>query len=162
MKAWWMSLQTRERIILTVSAIILVLILIYLLIIEPYFESRAMLANNIQGTRQTLVWMQQARQQVNQLRAVTSPRVRAGKDKRSLLALVDITAKRRKIRTNIHRMEPQGRDGIKLTIDDVDFDKLIHWIGSIQLSQGVNVTRATVSRSDTPGLIDARLSLQRP
>jgi general secretion pathway protein M len=162
MKAWWMSLQTRERMILTVAAIILILILIYLLIIEPYLESRAMLANNIQGDQQTLVWMQQASGQVNQLRAGTSSRVRAGKDKRSLLAVVDISAKRSKIHTNIQRMEPQGENGIKLTIDDVDFDKLIHWIGSIQLTQGVNVTRATVSRSDTPGLIDARLSLQRP
>jgi general secretion pathway protein M len=162
MKAWWMSLQTRERMILTVSAIILSLILIYLLIIEPYLESRAMLANNIQANQQTLVWMQQASQQVKQLRASASPRVRAGTDKRSLLAVVDISAKRSKIHTNIQRMEPEGRDGVKLTIDDVDFDKLIHWIGSIQLSQGVNVTRATVSRSDTPGLIDSRLSLQRP
>jgi general secretion pathway protein M len=162
MKAWWMSLQTRERVILTVAVIILVLILIYLLIIEPYLESRAMLANNIQGNQQTLVWMQQASQQVNQLRASTSPRVRAGKNRRSLLAVVDISAKRSKIRTNIQRMEPQGENGIKLTIDDVDFDKLIRWIGSIQLSQGINVTRATVSRRDKLGLIDARLSLQRP
>ncbi len=162
MKAWWMSLQTRERMIFMVSAIMLVLILIYLLIIEPYIESRTMLANNIQANQQTLVWMQQASQQVKQLRASASPRVRAGKDKRSLLAVVDISAKRSKIRTNIQRMEPQGKDGIKLTIDDVDFDKLIRWVGSIQLSQGVNVTRGTVSRSDTLGLIDSRLSLQRP
>ena len=162
MKAWWMSLQTRERMIFTVSAIVLLLILIYLLIIEPYIESRAMLANNIRANQQTLVWMQQASQQVKQLRASASPRVRAGKDKRSLLAVVDISAKRSKIRTNIQRMEPQGRDGIKLTIDNVDFDKLIRWLGSIQRSQGVNVTRSTVSRSDTPGLIDSRLSLQRP
>lgn len=161
MKSWWISLQPRERLILIVAAGIVILALIYLLGIEPFFKQRTILMQRIEAQRQELAWMQQTSEQVKHLRSI-SPEQRRTSYNRSLLGVVDTSSRSNNIRKPIQRMEPEGNNGVKLWIEDADFDKLIQWLGSLNTQQGVYVTRATISRGDAPGLIDTRLSLQRP
>ncbi len=160
MKDWWMSLRPREQLILIVGSGAMVVTLIYLLAVEPFLKQRATLANRIKAEQQQLVWMQQAGQQVKQLRATSSSTRRTG-NKQSLLSVIDSSARRNKIRKPIQRMEPEGNNGVKLWIEEADFDKLIGWLGKLDDKYGVHVSRATISRADSPGLVDTRLSLQR-
>ncbi len=161
MKDWWMSLQSRERMVLIAAAVIIIAALIYLLIVEPVTESSTALTNRINAHQQTLIWMQQASQQVKQLRSVSGKPTQSRKDQRSLLAIIDSSARRRQLRKPIQRMDPEGKDGVKLWIENADFDKLVVWLGTLQSTQGVLVTRATISRGESPGRVNSRLSLQR-
>lgn len=160
MKAWWISLQTRERMILILAAAIIVIALIYLAIIEPILEKRTNLTNQVKAQHKTLVWMQQSSQQVKQLRADFS-QTNSVRQPSSLLALVESSAMQNKIRKPIQRMEPEGKNGVKLWLENANFDGLIRWVGNLARDQGVVVTRATISRGDSPGQVDIRLSLQR-
>jgi len=160
-KSWWMSLQPRERLVFSAAGVIAILALMYLLAVEPFIKHRTLLTQRVKAQRQELVWMQQTSEQVKRLLA-TSPEHTRTSYNRSLLGVVDSSSRTNKLRKSIQRMEPEGSNGVKLWIEDADFDTLIRWLGSLNTSQDVYVARATISRGDALGLIDTRLSLQRP
>ncbi|MEN8131500.1 MAG: type II secretion system protein M [Pseudomonadota bacterium] len=161
MKSWWLSLQPRERLTLASAAVFIVLALMYLLAVEPFVKQRANMTQRIQAKQQELIWMQQASQQVKQLRA-PSPGTKRVSGNRSLLSVVDSSARRQNIRKPIQRIEPEGNNGVRLWIQNANFDILVRWLGSLNTEYGVEVVRATISRTDKPGRVDSRLSLQRP
>lgn len=161
MKDWWMSLRPREQLTLIVGATATVIAIIYLLAIEPFLKQRETLDTRIKAEYQQLVWMQQASQQVKYLRNLTSNSGSSVSARRSLISVIDSSARRNNIRKPIQRMEPEGSNGVKLWMDNADFDRLIAWLGQLDDEYGVNVTRATISQGKTAGLVDTRLSLQR-
>ena len=78
------------------------------------------------------------------------------------MSIVDSSAKRSKIRKPIQRIEPEGKNGVKLWIENVDFDTLVRWLGDIERRHGVLVKRATITRHEqTAGRVNSRLSLER-
>ena len=161
MKDWWLSRQPRERLILMLGGALSVATLLYLLAWEPLAQESTNLANRVKAQSKTLVWMQQASQQIKQLRT-QSPNLARRADQRSLLSIVDSSAKRAKIRKPMQRIEPEGKSGVKLWIENVDFDALIRWLGGVERQSGLIVRRATISRNEaTPGKVDSRLSLER-
>ena len=160
MKDWWMSLRPREQLILIVGSGALLIALIFLMVIEPFLEQSAMLSKRIEAKHQDLTWMQQAKKEIEILGG-TSNGGKPGRSKQSLLSVIDNSARRNRIRKPIQRMEPEGSNGVKLWIENAEFDSLIVWLGQLNEKHGVNVTRATISRRDSPGLVDTRLSLQR-
>jgi general secretion pathway protein M len=161
MKDWINSLQPRERLTIAVCAVITVIALLYLLVWAPIQESRAQLAVNVEAQRETLAWMQQASAQVRQTR-LHNPAAVAVNDTRSLLSIVDSSAKQASVRDPIQRMEPEGDDGVKLSMEDADFDATIQWLGALKRSYNVDVVSASITPSGAPGQVDTRLSLQRP
>lgn len=161
MKDWFYSLQPRERLMLAGGAAASVLALLYLMIWAPMSERHAQLAVNVKAQQEVLTWIRQASQQVLQLRQ-NNPNVVARNDPRSLLSIVDSTATTAGVRDPIQRMEPEGNDGVKLSMEDVDFDATVQWLGGLKLGHNVDVVRATVTPSDAPGKVDTSLSLQRP
>ena len=161
MRDWWLSRQPRERLILILGGVLFVAALLYLLVWEPLARERTNLANRVKAQGKTLVWMQQASEQVKRLRS-QSPNVNKKVNQGSLMSIVDSSAKRSKIRKPIQRIEPEGKNGVKLWIENVDFDTLIRWLDEIERRYGVLVSRATITRKEaTPGRVDSRLSLER-
>ena len=62
----------------------------------------------------------------------------------------------------IQRIEPEGKDGVKLWIENVNFDSLVRWLGEMERRHGVLVKRATITRHEqTTGHVNSRLSLER-
>ena len=161
MKAWWESRHPRERLLLAVGGILVFAALIYLLTWAPFSGKRASLATNVQVQRDTLDWMREASRQIGHMRS-RSPQSGAGAGaNRSLLSIIDSSAKQANIRNPIKRMDPEGKDGVKLWIENADFDTLIGWLGDMQRKYNVSVARATFTGSDNSGRVSSRLSLQR-
>lgn len=160
MKDWWLSLRPREQLIVIVGSGAIVIALIFLIVIEPFLEESASLSKRIEAKHQDLTWMQQASKEIETIIGTAKGR-RPGGNRQSLLSVIDNSARRNRIRKPIQRMEPEGSNGVKVWIENAEFDKLIVWLGQLDEKHGVNVTRATISRKNSPGLVDTRLSLQR-
>lgn len=161
MRDWWLARQPRERLILMLGGILVVATLLYLLVWEPLARERTNLANRVKAQGKTLVWMQQASEQVKQLRT-QSPNLTKKANQSSLMSIVDSSAKRSKIRKPIQRIEPEGKNGVKLWIENVAFDTLVRWLGEVERRYGVLVNRATITRNEeTAGQVNSRLSLER-
>ncbi len=161
MKNWFYSLTARERLMVVGCGVAVGLALAYLMIWSPFAEKHAQLAVSVQAQQKTLAWMRQASIQVQQLRSSDLQTAVTG-DSRSLLSIVDSTAEQAGVRDPITRMEPEGDDGVTLSMENASFDTTIRWLGGLKRLHGVEVVQASITPSDVPGQVDTHLSLQRP
>jgi general secretion pathway protein M len=159
MRAWLEGLEPRERLLLAIGTAALVLFLLFVLVLLPLRVGYNKLQTSVVEQRDTMQWMQQSARQVKQLQAGrgTATRNLGG---RSLLAVTDSTARAGGLGTALKRIEPEGGSGVRVWLDGASFDDLVKWLGTLSNSHGVDVSTATMERSEAAGRVNARLTLQ--
>ena len=161
MNQWWAGLNQRERRIVVLGSIAVLLTLLYLLVVEPVITHMRDLDASVREQTELLLWMQSSEQQIAKLRASSGSANRSISSGGSLLALVDQTAKRSKLSTAIKRVEPEGSEGVRIWLEQASFDNVIHWLVKIKKSDGVEVSRVSIEQTDSPGIVNVRISLGR-
>ncbi|MES9848665.1 MAG: type II secretion system protein GspM, partial [Candidatus Thiodiazotropha sp.] len=73
----------------------------------------------------------------------------------------DRTAKKIRLRQQIQRIKPQGDNAVQLWIEEASFDTIIKWLGQLTQAHAIEIDSLTIDRQDKPGLVNARLVLQR-
>jgi general secretion pathway protein M len=159
MKAWWESLNTRERALLVSGLAVTVALLFYMLVWEPVRASRHQLQQTVATQLADLAWMRQAAQDIKRLG--NSAPGQAVSDERSLLTLVDQTAKAADLGAAMKRVAPQGDDKLSAQLDGAEFEKLIPWLIGLEQQHHLVIVSLSVDRTDTPGLVNARVVLGR-
>jgi len=161
MKDWWLALNARERATLAIAGVALGAVIFFLAVWEPIFKQRDQLQVSVQSQRNNLAWMEGSATKLKGLRAASGGQRIQGGDQ-SLLSIVDQTSKQANLRKYIQRMEPESGDGVRVWVDEADFDRFVRWLSNLERRYGVATARATITRGEKPGIIDARLSLNRP
>ncbi len=80
-------------------------------------------------------------------------------DGRSLLTLVDQTARAAGLGAALKRVAPQGEDRLGAQFDAVEFDKLIPWLGALERDHPIAIVNLSVDRA-AAGLVNARVIVQ--
>jgi general secretion pathway protein M len=162
MKAWWDRLNTRERWMVSGGAALILAMILYALIWQPFQTGLERLRQTVAEQRKDLAWMRQAALEVKRLNNASAGPARqlpqAGQ--RSLLTLVDQTAKTAGLGNAVKRVEPQGNDRLTVQLEQVSFDELIRWLGTLERDHGIEIVNATVDRQAESGRVNARLILQ--
>ena len=161
MKQWWSGLQASERRILIMGAIALGLILPYIAIWLPLQDDVEAMQKQVQEQQAVKRWMSQASVEVKQLSGGSSGAVRP-RDGRSLLAVVDQTAKRSGLGSGLKRLEPEGQAAVKVWLEQVSFDDMLRWLTSLEQKNGLAVDTITIDRQDVAGRVNARMTLEMP
>lgn len=159
MKAWWENLGARERGLIVVGTVLVMMLLSYVLAWEPLRNSDRRLRQNVAERRADLAWMRQAAEEIKHLGGVGAARPVA--DNRSLLTLVDQTARATGLGTALKRVAPQGDDKLSAQLDGAEFDKLIPWLSALERDQAIAIISLNVDRTDAPALVNARVVLGR-
>jgi general secretion pathway protein M len=159
MKEWFMGLAPRERLMVIVAAGVVALVLIYLLAWVPLAARTAHLEQDVAEQQTLKQWMQRAAAEARQLRGSTA--AVNGDQGRSLLAVVDETAKQAKLGPAVKRIQPEGQDLVRVSLEHAPFDDVVIWLAGLQQSQGVSVVDATVDRQPTTGQVNARITLKK-
>jgi len=60
----------------------------------------------------------------------------------------------------IRRIEPEGA-GAQLLIEDAGFPEILAWIEALERDRGLRVTAVEMDRRPEPGVVSARLTLER-
>ncbi|MHB8624350.1 MAG: type II secretion system protein GspM [Sulfuricaulis sp.] len=149
------SLPPRQQIIYFGSAAAVLLIL-YLSMWLPMQHELSRLRTDVPREKVQLAQMQVQSMEVNQLRASGRQSMSGG----NLLATLEQSASANGLRQRISRMEPDGTDGARLSLDGVDFNALISWLANLQSQGGVRVDKATFDPLPTPGTVNAKLTLR--
>lgn len=149
----------RERILFSAGAACLLLIILYLLIWEPISMGISQEESRVAQQRETLQWMQRASVDVVALRGSGNAKLRSNE---ALLTLVDRTARQAGLRNYIKRLKPQGNDLVQLWMEQTPFDILMQWLGTLETDYRITVQSATLDKLDQPGMVDARINLNRP
>lgn len=158
MKAWWETLSARERLLVIGGLGLTLALLGYALVWEPFRTSHRQLQQRVAEQRADLIWMRQAAREVKRLsgNAGTSPT----RDGRSLLTLVDQTARAAGLASALKRVAPQGEDKLSAQLDGVEFDKLIPWLGTLEHDHRIAIVNLSIDRANATGLVNARVILR--
>jgi len=159
MKAWWLAKNQREQLMLIAAAAALLLFLLYLLAWQPFTQAVEQNRLRVASQRTTLAWMEENLPEIQRLRGQQSSRTKSTNE--ALLTLVDRTAKQRQLRQQIQRIKPQGDDTVQLWVEQVSFDTLLKWLGELTAQHGIAIDSLNIDRQESPGLVNARLVLQR-
>jgi general secretion pathway protein M len=158
MKVWWESLSTRERILVAGGATLTLALLVYALAWQPFQASSRRLRQSVAEQRAELASMRQMAQEIKRLGGSggTPPTV----DGRSLLTLVDQTARAAGLGAALKRVTPQGENRLGAQLDAVEFDKLIPWLGALERDHRIAIVNLSVDRATATGLVNARVIVQ--
>ncbi|HID82236.1 MAG TPA: type II secretion system protein M [Chromatiales bacterium] len=159
MKAWFIALQPRERLIVTIAAIVLALMLLYLLAWNPISTRLHAARQDVAADRSLLVWMQKSNAEIKKLRGGTKRK--APNLNISLINAVESTARQAGIRKSITHLEPKGDTGISVQIKGANFDQLIRWQATMEKQYAALATQINIKPTDKPGLVDARIKFTR-
>ncbi len=155
MNRYWSTLQPRERRIVLIGATLLLVLGVYALIWAPLTERTATLRENVRAERETLDWMRQAASEVTRLRGRAAPAGAAGGP---LLTRVDTAARSHGLADALKRVQPEGSDNIRVWLEGASFDAVLRWLHEIA-GGGVQISALVVDRAETPGSINARVTL---
>ena len=161
MKDWWETLQSRERYMVLIAAVLVSITILYLAIWSPIASSRDTKQKRVEAKRETVTWMTQKKQEVEHLKRINPNMFNSASDSRSLLAIVDTGAKQMGIRPAITRIEPKGEDSVHIYVEDMAFDYLIVLLGELERRNNIEVADASFNRSDQIGKITGKVTLTR-
>jgi general secretion pathway protein M len=81
--------------------------------------------------------------------------------RQSLVLLVDQTHRSYGLEGALVRNQPDGADGIRVTLQDAAFDGLVAWLGALDAGYGINVESATIEGARLTGIVNATVVLRR-
>ncbi|MCU7852392.1 MAG: type II secretion system protein M [Candidatus Thiodiazotropha sp. (ex Monitilora ramsayi)] len=160
MKMWWLTKTPREQLALILAAAALFLFLLYLMAWQPFSQAVEQKRLLVKSQQSTLNWMQNNLTEIQHLRGSGGASRKAASNE-ALLTLVDRTAKQRQLRQRIQRIKPQGDQTVQLWVEQVAFDTLLIWLGELTQKYGIQIDSLNIDRQELPGLVNARLVLQR-
>ena len=158
MKIWWEGLSYRERLLVSGGALLTLALLLYALAWQPFQASHRRLRQSVAEQRAELAAMQQMAGEVKRLGGSGATTASLA-DGRSLLTLVDQTARAAGLGAALKRVAPQGENRLGVQFDAVEFDQLVPWLGTLERDHRVTIVNLTVDRA-TAGRVNARLTVQ--
>ena len=159
MKQWYEGLESRERMMLFSGVIVLAVFLFYVLVWQPFHSGYERLQNTISEQRTTALWIQEGAAKVRQLKGAGRSGAQ-GLGGRSLLAVTDSTARAGGLAASMKRIEPEGRNGVRVWLEGASFDQFVTWLGLLSSKYGINPDSVSMERGDAAGQVDVRLTLQ--
>ena len=150
------ALPSRDQ-LLYLGGAAAVLLILYLSLWLPMQRELTRLRVAVPKEKIQFAQMQVQAMEANQLRASGRQPLTGG----NLLANLEQSATTSGLRGRISRMEPDGTNGARLTLDGVDFNALIRWLADLQGQGGVRVEKATFeAQSNAAGTVNAKLVLR--
>lgn len=156
MKAWFDSLELRERRVLIIGALLLAVALFYVMVWEPLEDGVENLRERNAEQQALLQWMRQATAEVKQLRGSSGRPAQLAKGQ-SLLAAIDRAARSTQLGGALKRVQPDGSTRARVWLEGASFDLLVRWLDGLQRQQGVRVVSSVFEAREEKGRVDARL-----
>lgn len=159
MKDWLAGLEPRERMLVYAAAALIGLLLVYAVVIAPLYSRYDKLVDSVDQQRETVQWMQQNAVTIRRLKGA-GPGAGQGLAGRSLLSVADSEARTATLGPALKRVEPEGKDAVRVWLDGASFDALVAWLEVMSSRYAADVDTISIERAGAPGLVNARLTLR--
>ena len=151
---WWQNLQSRERLIVAVAAIVLGYVLLDMLLLQPLAMNRQQLGDDLAQAQDDLRWMQQAVQRLPAQNRNTRP-VLAGR----VITFLDQQISSQGLKKSMQQMAPIGDSAARIRLSDVEFNRLLRFFSAVSGALAVDEVR--ILPADKPGLVNVSMTLSR-
>jgi type II secretory pathway component PulM len=161
LRDWFYSLQPRERVLVLSGAVVVLLLAIYFLALAPFYGAVNSRAERVAKKQGDLAWMRSVGGEILAL-SQSAPSAASLQTNESLVVLIDRSARECGLGSALTGQTPTGENGIRVRLEQAEFDKLIVCLGSLQQSHSVTIESANIDRTAKPGFVNASLVLTRP
>ncbi len=158
-KAWYQSLQPRERQVLAAGAVFLGVFLLYAAALHPFFSGKSRLAQHVQDQQEFMTWVRPMAAQIQSMRGQQPATLPNGQ---SLLAVVSSSATGAGFGDALKQAQTNNDGSVRLQLQAASFDNLVRWLDQLHRQYGLSAREFTAQRGKSPGTVDATLTLQAP
>lgn len=159
MKSYLANLTRRERLILITGFLGVGLLLGYVLVIEPFQTALDDYHREIPARENDLAVMKQAAQEIIYLRQAPEDSGDKSTSSSGPLSAIDASAEELGLGRSLKRMEPEGKEKVKIWLEEALFDDILRWLSLLKSSYGIKTGEILTEGSDRSGYVDARITL---
>jgi type II secretory pathway component PulM len=146
----------REKTIVALALLVVIVIGSDALVIEPYLERVAALNQQIDQQRDDLAWMRVAVARIPAAGVSNDSEAFSG----TLANFIDQAVRSQGLSGQLSQMSPVGSDEIRMRYVDVDFNRLVGFIARVS-SSGLEVKDLRITPADVAGIVDSNIVLVR-
>lgn len=159
-RAWWQALPSRQRYVSIGAVGVILALALWIWVWEPLRDARDRARAQVAEQQALAGWLRAVVPATSELRRNSGGAV-VQADDRSLLGIVDETARTAGLAAAIGRIEPAGERQVRIWLNDAGFAILMGWLERLATEQGIQVRELTAERSAQTGAVNARITLGR-
>lgn len=153
----WQQLELRQRRLIGLAGLVLVVALVYVWIWEPLAQAREAERERIAQQQTLLNWLEAVSPMAERLR--DNSRSSRDLDGRSLLGLADETARAAGLAGAMARIEPTGDEEVRVWLEGADFISVMGWLEEFSRSRPVQVDQLQIDGTGNEGQVNVRVTL---
>lgn len=158
-KEYLKGLESRERNLVVIAAVMLALAIPYQFIWKPFSESLENTSVRVKSQRNQLAKMQQQASEIRQLQGAGTVIAQPGRQ--FLNNLINTAAKKNGL-TNALNIKADSEDNLRVSMDNVPFDNVMTWLDQLISNSGIIVSKLTVDRQPTVGRVNVSVYMEAP
>ncbi len=152
---WWQSINQREKVMVSVCSLLIVVAVVFWGAVQPLKERREQAKSRIQSEKQLLSWV------TDNAEKITALRKQGGVVRTSTPLNQVITTSTRQFKIELIRVQPRG-EMMQVWVQPLPFSQLVAWIAYLKEQQGVDVEFMDIKRAKQNGVVEVqRLQLKR-
>jgi general secretion pathway protein M len=156
--AWWDGLAARERRIVILAGLALLLVIAFLFVVEPGLERRSALNSQLQTLVNEQAWMQ-AQVPAVRAQARVAGAAPAARTSGSPLGVVDVSARSAGLGSALRRVRPL-ESAVEAELEGAPYTALISWLAALESLHGLRVVSLSIDRGNEPGRVNAQLRIE--
>jgi general secretion pathway protein M len=143
----WQQWNQRERLLVTIASVVLLLYLFYLFIVSPLQEAILQAQTLAQENQATLVWMKRIKSQVHSL---AMPKVISTSE---LMGIIhDQLAETAGLSRYPYHLTQSSSGNIEIKFDKVPFNKFLSWCYRLNQKYHFNIKQLSANQTETAGI----------
>nr|WP_296751217.1 type II secretion system protein M [Thioalkalivibrio sp.] len=155
---WWDGLATRERRIVMLAGLALLLVIAFLFVVEPGLERRSALNSQLQTLVNEQAWMQ-AQEPAVRAQARAAGATPAARTTGSPLGVVDVSARSAGLGSALRRVRPL-ESAVEAELEGAPYTALVGWLATLESRHGLRVVSLSIDRGNEPGRVNAQLRIE--
>lgn len=159
MKEKWQQLSLREKRLVIITAIVVVITVVYFMIWQPLQDGIQTSRVRVKAQHQTLTQMQEQAAEARQLLAAQR-QAGSNRSSSSLLVIIERTAQTKNLKSRLQKVQPEGEDSVRVWVENASFDQLIDWLALLENRNTIYVSEIIIERQKEPGRVNSRILLR--
>ncbi len=157
LKARWESLQPRERVIISVAGVLLLLVIVYQFLFSPIHHGLSRLHTTVTENQQLLTWMANTQQHIHTLSKSSTSAQRV--EQSSLLSTVDESVHESPIAAHVTALQQGTNQAVVIKFNNVNFDALTTWLISLRKEYNIEAKQVVITQISHDGEVQASIDL---
>ncbi len=160
MRDWFDNLDAREKLFVSVGAVIVVVSIAWGLVWVPLDRGHDNRLSAVSTWERSLAELRPLKARAAAGNQAQGPATRSGQ---TPVVIIDQTLRARGLDGALKRSQPTTSTGIRVEFENVAFDDLVVWLGDLSAQYGMDVQQGSFSSAarSAPGRVNASMTLER-